>query len=72
MCSDSDASRPTHDVDYHFSDPNRSDKLVCAVDLQMLVALVGREDATAQFQALYDAAGVRLTRSPLPRRFPSR
>jgi hypothetical protein len=43
-------------------DPNRSDKLVYAVDLQMPVALVGRKDTTAQFQALYDAARLRLTR----------
>lgn len=42
-------------------DPNHGDKLVYAVDLQMLVALVGREGTTAQFQTLYDA-GLRLTR----------
>jgi hypothetical protein len=43
-------------------DPNHSDELAYAMDLQMLVALGGQERTAAEFAALYDAAGLRLTR----------
>jgi len=43
-------------------DPGRSDELVYAMDLQMLVALGGKERTAAEFEALYDAAGLELTR----------
>jgi hypothetical protein len=43
-------------------DPDRSDELPYAMDLQMLVALGGKERTAAEFRALYDAAGLRLTR----------
>lgn len=43
-------------------DPGRSDELAYAMDLQMLVTLGGKERTAAEFEALYDAAGLRLTR----------
>ncbi|MGH3779324.1 MAG: methyltransferase [Pseudonocardiaceae bacterium] len=43
-------------------DPDRSDELAYALDLQMLVALAGKERTAEEFRALYDAAGFRLTR----------
>jgi hypothetical protein len=43
-------------------DPDRSDELAYALGLQMLVALGGKERTAAQFAALYDAAGLQLTR----------
>lgn len=43
-------------------DPGRSDELAYAMDLQMLVALGGKERTAAEFAALYDAAGLSLTR----------
>jgi hypothetical protein len=43
-------------------DPDRSDELAYALDLQMLVALAGKERTAAQFRELYDAAGLRLSR----------
>jgi hypothetical protein len=43
-------------------DPDRSDELAYAMDLQMLVALGGKERTAAEFAALYDAAGFELTR----------
>jgi hypothetical protein len=43
-------------------DPNHSDELAYAMDLQMLVAPGGQERTAAEFAALYDAAGLRLTR----------
>jgi O-methyltransferase domain len=43
-------------------DSDRSDELAYALDLQMLVALGGQERTAAEFTALYDAAGLRLTR----------
>ena len=43
-------------------DPDRSDELAYAMDLQMLAALGGKERAAGEFAALYDAAGLQLTR----------
>jgi hypothetical protein len=43
-------------------DPSRSDELAYALDLQMLVALAGQERTAAQFEELYEAAGLRLSR----------
>jgi hypothetical protein len=44
-------------------DPDRSDEFAHFLDLQMLVNLPnGKERTAAQFRALYDAAGLRLTR----------
>ncbi|MBV8994529.1 MAG: hypothetical protein JO287_12720 [Pseudonocardiales bacterium] len=43
-------------------DPDRSDELAYAMDLQMLAALGGKERTAAEFAALYDAAGLQLTR----------
>jgi len=43
-------------------DPDRSDELAYAMDLQMLVALGGKERTAAEFAALYDATGLQLTR----------
>ena len=43
-------------------DPDHSDELAYAMDLQMLVALGGKERTTAEFAALYEAAGPQLTR----------
>lgn len=43
-------------------DPRRSDELAYALDLQMLVALAGKERTAEEFRALYDAAGFHLTR----------
>jgi hypothetical protein len=43
-------------------DPGRSNELAYAMDLQMLVALGGKERTAAEFAALYDAAGLSLTR----------
>ena len=43
-------------------DPDRSDELAYALDLQMLVALAGKERTAAEFRALYNTAGFRLTR----------
>jgi hypothetical protein len=43
-------------------DPGRSDELTYAMDLEMLVSLGGKERTAAEFAAIYDAAGLRLTR----------
>lgn len=43
-------------------DPDHSDEFTYFLDLQMLVNFTGRERTAAEFQALYDAAGLRLTR----------
>jgi len=43
-------------------DPNRNDELAYFFDLQMLVLFGGKERTVEEFQALYDAAGLRLTR----------
>jgi O-methyltransferase len=43
-------------------DPDNSDELTYFYDLTMLVNTTGKERTIAEFQALYDAAGLRLTR----------
>ncbi|MGH3792749.1 MAG: methyltransferase [Pseudonocardiaceae bacterium] len=43
-------------------DPGHSDEFTYFLDLQMLVNFTGKERTTAEFHALYDAAGLRLTR----------
>lgn len=43
-------------------EPDRSDEFACFLDLQMLVNCTGRERTAVEFQALYDAAGLHLTR----------
>ncbi|MGH3773878.1 MAG: methyltransferase [Pseudonocardiaceae bacterium] len=43
-------------------DLDRSDELAYFFDLYMLVILAGRERTAAEFQVLYDAAGLHLTR----------
>jgi hypothetical protein len=43
-------------------DADRSDETAYLLDLQMLVLSTGRERTAAEFRALYDAAGLRLTR----------
>jgi hypothetical protein len=43
-------------------EPHRKDELTYAFDLQMLVLLGGKERTVEEFQALYAAAGLRLTR----------
>lgn len=43
-------------------DPDHSAELTYFLDLQMLVNFTGKERTAAEFQALYDAAGLRLTR----------
>ncbi|MGH3686839.1 MAG: methyltransferase [Pseudonocardiaceae bacterium] len=43
-------------------DPDRSDELAYALDLQMLISFTGKERTAAEFRELYEAAGLRLTR----------
>ncbi|MGH3873017.1 MAG: methyltransferase [Pseudonocardiaceae bacterium] len=43
-------------------DPDRIDEHACNLDLQMLVYFASRERTAAEFRALYDAAGLHLTR----------
>ncbi|WP_447034616.1 methyltransferase [Streptomyces sp. DSM 118878] len=43
-------------------DPRHSDELAYGMDLEMLVSLGGKERTAAEFAALYDEAGLRLTR----------
>jgi hypothetical protein len=43
-------------------DPDHSDELTYFFDLQVLVNFTGKERTAAEFHALYDAAGLRLTR----------
>lgn len=43
-------------------DPGRLDELAYAMDPRMLVTLGGKERTAAEFKALYDATGLRLTR----------
>jgi O-methyltransferase domain len=46
----------------HVLDSDRDDEFAYFLDLEMLVNLAGKERTAAEFQALYDAAGLHLTR----------